>query len=42
MNTYRVTYTAGGASSGGGSYFVNALMEKLQGFICLLYTSRCV
>ena len=33
MNTYRVTYTAGGASSGGGSYFVNALMEKLQGFI---------
>lgn len=33
MNTYRVTYTAGGASSGGGSYFVSALMEKLQGFI---------
>ena len=25
--------TAGGASSGGGSYFVSALMEKLQGFI---------
>lgn len=33
MNTFRVTYTAGGASSGGGLYFVNALMDKLQGFI---------
>ena len=33
MNTNRVTYTAGGRSSGGGLYFVNALMEKLQEFI---------
>ncbi len=33
MNTDRVTYTAGGASSGGGLYFVNALMDKLQEFI---------
>lgn len=33
MNTNRVTYTAGGASSGGGLYFVNALMKKLQGFL---------
>lgn len=33
MNTFRVTYTAGGPSSGGGTYFVNALMDKLQGFI---------
>lgn len=33
MNTFRVTYTAGGPSSGGGLYFVNALMDKLQGFI---------
>lgn len=33
MNTFRVTYTAGGASSGGGTYFVNALMDKLQGYI---------
>ena len=33
MNTYRVTYTAGGAASGGGSYFVNALSEKLNEFI---------
>lgn len=33
MNTFRVTYTAGGASSGGGSYYVNALMDKLQSFI---------
>ena len=33
MNTDRVTYSAGGASSGGGLYFVNALMDKLQEFI---------
>ncbi len=33
MNTNRVTYSASGASSGGGLYFVNALMDKLQGFI---------
>ncbi len=33
MNTYRVTYTAGGPASGGGSFFVNALMDKLQSFI---------
>jgi len=33
MNTFRVTYTAGGPSSGGGTYFVNALMDKLQGYI---------
>lgn len=33
MNTFRVTYTAGGPSSGGGAYFVNALMDKLQGYI---------
>lgn len=30
MNTFRVTYTAGGASSGGGLYFVNALSAKLD------------
>ena len=30
MNTNRVTYTAGGASSGGGSYFVKALSAKLD------------
>jgi hypothetical protein len=30
MNTLRVTYTAGGPSSGGGSYFVNALYAKLE------------
>ena len=33
MNTNRVTYTAGGPASGGGSYFVRALSDKLQGFI---------
>lgn len=33
MNTDRVTYTAGGASSGGGLYFVDALMKKLQPFL---------
>ncbi len=33
MNTNRVTYSASGASSGGGLYFVNALMAKLQGFM---------
>ncbi|MCI7736943.1 MAG: FAD-binding protein [Clostridiales bacterium] len=33
MNTNRVTYTAGGPASGGGSYFVRALCDKLQGFI---------
>lgn len=32
MNTDRVTYSAGGASSGGGSYFVNALSAKLDGY----------
>ena len=30
MNTNRVTYTAGGAASGGGSYFVKALTSKLE------------
>ncbi len=33
MDINRVTYTAGGASSGGGSYFVSALMNKLQPYI---------
>ena len=33
MNTLRVTYTAGGAASGGGTYFVRALSDKLQSFI---------
>lgn len=32
MNTDRVTYSAGGAPSGGGSYFVNALSAKLDGY----------
>ena len=30
MNTFRVTYTAGGASSGGGAYFLSALNAKLD------------
>lgn len=30
MNTFRVTYTSAGVSSGGGLGFVNALMAKLQ------------
>ena len=30
MNTFRVTYTAGGAASGGGLYFVKALSAKLD------------
>ena len=30
MSVPRVTYTAGGASSGGGTYFVKALSAKLQ------------
>ncbi len=30
MNTFRVTYTAGGASSGGGTYFLSALNAKLD------------
>lgn len=42
MNTNRVTYTAGGAASGGGSYFVNALSEKLQGFIDAGQTQLCL
>ena len=33
MDINRVTYTAGGASSGGGSYFVRGLMNKLQPYI---------
>lgn len=33
MNTDRVTYTAGGAASGGGLYFVNALSDRLNEFI---------
>ena len=42
MNTNRVTYTAGGPSSGGGSYFVKALMEKLQGFIDAGQSQLCL
>ena len=30
MNTFRVTYTAGGPASGGALYFVNALTDKLD------------
>lgn len=33
MDINRVTYTAGGASSGGGSYYVRGLMNKLQPYI---------
>ena len=33
MDINRVTYTAGGASSGGGSYFVKGLSDKLQSYI---------
>lgn len=33
MDINRVTYTAGGASSGGGSYFVRGLINKLQPYI---------
>ncbi|MEE0298877.1 MAG: FAD-dependent oxidoreductase, partial [Christensenellales bacterium] len=33
MDINRVTYTAGGASSGGGSYFVKGLGDKLQSYI---------
>ncbi len=33
MNTLRVTYTAGGPASGGGSYFINALNAKLDEFV---------
>lgn len=33
MDINRVTYTAGGASSGGGSYFVKGLNDKLQSYI---------
>ena len=42
MNTNRVTYTAGGPSSGGGSYFVKALTEKLQGFIDAGQSQLCL
>ena len=33
MDINRVTYTAGGVSSGGGSYFVKGLSDKLQSYI---------
>ncbi|MEG1857638.1 MAG: FAD-dependent oxidoreductase, partial [Pseudoflavonifractor sp.] len=33
MNTTRVTYTAGGVSSGGATYFVKALSEKLDKYV---------
>ncbi len=33
MDINRVTYTAGGPSSGGGSYFVKGLSDKLQNYI---------
>ena len=42
MNTNRVTYTAGGPASGGGSYFVKALTEKLQGFIDAGQSQLCL
>lgn len=42
MNTPRVTYSAGGASSGGGSYFVNALMAKLDEAIAAGNAQLCL
>jgi len=42
MNTFRVTYTAGGASSGGGSYFVKALSAKLDEAIAAGQAQLCL
>lgn len=42
MNTMRVTYTAGGASSGGGTYFVNALSAKLDEGIAAGQAQLCL
>ena len=42
MNTDRVTYTAGGASSGGGSYFVEALSGKLDEAIAAGNAQLCL
>lgn len=42
MNTFRVTYTAGGASSGGGLYFVNALSAKLDEAIAAGTAQLCL
>jgi len=33
MNTNRVTYTAGGAASGGARYFLEAIYSKLDEFV---------
>ena len=42
MNTFRVTYTAGGASSGGGLYFINALSAKLDEAIAAGSAQLCL
>lgn len=42
MNTYRVTYTSAGVSSGGGLGFVNALSAKLQESIDAGTTQLCL
>ena len=42
MNTFRVTYTAGGAASGGGTYFVRALSAKLDEAIAAGNAQLCL